>query len=139
MDNKAISVGNDNKDLEVYKVASHIITEGFKSAGIKEGDEFKALAKLLQARKMTVDKFGEEHWEDDNTAIGRGVELTLRLRRLLDNKVEEVKALSVEHRLAPGDIERLESITRELKSLESRLKTDKIQQGEVIDATVIKH
>lgn len=123
-------------EVEVYKVASHIIAEGFKSAGIKDGDEFVSLKKLLTARKMTVDKFGEEHFEDDNTAIGRGVELTLRLRRLLDNKVEEVKGLTVEHKISSEDISRLESIAKELKSLEQKLSKDKVQQGHVIDVAI---
>lgn len=123
---------DNNTEVEVYKVASHIISAGFKEAGIKEGDEFKALAKLLTARKMTVDKFGEEHFEDDNTAIRGGVELVLRLRRLLDNKVEDMKDISVTHKLAPEDIDRLEKIAAELRGLESRLVMDKVQQG-IID------
>lgn len=127
-----------SNDVEIYKVASHIIAEGFKSAGIKDGDEFIALKKLLNAKKMTVDKIGEEHFEDDYTAIGRGVELTLRLRRLLDNKVEDVKSATVTHKMLPEDIDRLEAIAKELKGLETRLKSDKIQQGEIIDATYIK-
>lgn len=122
-----------NNDVEVYKVASKIISEGFESAGIKEGDEFKALGKLLTARKMTVDKFGEEHWEDDNTAIRGGVELVLRLRRLLDNKVEDIKDISVTHKISSDDIYRLEKIAAELRGLETRLLIDKVQQGDIID------
>lgn len=125
-----------SNEIEIQKAATQIINEGFKSAGIKEGDEFKSLAKLLTARKMTVDKFGEEHFEDDNTAIGRGVELVLRLRKLLDNKVEDIKSSTVTYKMAPEDISRLESIAKELKGLEKRLVTDKIQQGEIIDAQV---
>lgn len=121
-------------DIEIHKAASQIITDGFVSAGIKDGDEFKALAKLLTARKMTVDKFGEEHFEDDNMAIGRGVELTLRLKRLLDNKVAEMGEVKVQHHMAPEDISRLEDIAKELKSLEYRLNSDRVQQG-VIDVT----
>lgn len=122
-----------SNDIEIYKAANQIILDGFKEAGIKDGDEFKALAKLLVAQKMTVDKYGEEHYEDDNTAIRGGVELVLRLRRLLDNKVDEIKDISVTHRMAPGDIDRLEAIAKELKGLESRLVDDKIQQGQIID------
>lgn len=127
----------EKSEVEIYKAASQMIKDGFKGAGIEDGDEFKALAKLLIARKMTVDKFGDEHWEDDNTAIGRGVELVLRLRKLLDNRVEEVKAMSVEHRISAEDIERLETIASELKGLESRLVGDKVQRGEVIDVSVV--
>ncbi len=122
-----------SQEIEIQKAAAHIISAGFKSAGIKDGDEFLALGKLLKARKMTVDKFGEEHWEDDNTAIRGGVELVLRLRRLLDNKVDDIKSATVTHKIAPEDIDRLENIAAELKGLESRLLTDKIQQGEIID------
>lgn len=125
-----------SNEIEIQKAATQIINEGFKSAGIKEGDEFKSLAKLLTARKMTVDKFGEEHFEDDNTAIGRGVELVLRLRKLLDNKVEDIKSSTITHKMAPEDISRLESIAKELKGLEKRLVTDKVQQGEIIDVQV---
>lgn len=126
----------DKQELEVYKAASHIITAGFESAGIKDGEEFVALKKLLKARKMTVDKYGEEHYEDDNTAIGRGVELTLRLRRLLDNKAEEVKSATVTHKISPEDIDRLEKISAELRGLETRLVKDKVQQGAIIDVNV---
>ena len=122
-----------SNDLQVQKAAAHIIEEGFKSAGIKSGDEFRALAKLLKARKMTVDKIGEEHWEDDNTAIRGGVELVLRLRRLLDNKVDDIKSATVTHKIDSADIDRLEKIAAELKGLEARLVTDKTQNGEIID------
>lgn len=121
------------QDIEVRKAAAHIISEGFKKVGIKDGDEFKALAKLLTAQKMTLDKFGEEHYEDDNTAIRGGVELVLRLKRLLDNKVDEIKDVSITHKMAPEDITRLESIAKELKGLERRLVSDKVQQGVIIE------
>lgn len=123
-------------NVEVYKVASNIIATGFKEAGIEDGEEFKALKKLLTSKKLTVDKFGEEHWEDDNTSIARGVELVLRLRNLLNNKVEEVKSASVEIKMKAEDIDRLENISRELLGLEKRLRDDKMQQGEVIDINV---
>ncbi len=122
-------------DLEIQKAASHIIMEGFKSAGIKEGDEFVALGKLLSAKKMTVDKYGEEHWEDDNSAIRGGVELVLRLRRLLDNKVDDIKSATITHKISSEDIDRLEKIAAELAGLEARLVTDKVQQGEIVDVT----
>lgn len=121
------------ENKEVQKAAAEIISDGFKAAGIKSGDEFAALAKLLKARKMTVDKFGEEHWEDDNTAIRGGVELVLRLRRLLDVKVAEIGQVAVTHKIAPEDIGRLEKITAELRGLEERLVLDKTQQGHIID------
>lgn len=124
-------------NVEIYKAASHIISEGFKSAGIKEGDEFKALAKLLTAKKMTVDKYGEEHWEDDNTAISRGVELTLRLRRLLDNKVDESKGPVVTHKFASEDLKVLERISADLMKLKNMQLSDPVQNGEILDAQVI--
>lgn len=120
-------------EIEVQRAASQIIREGFESAGIKEGDEFRALAGLLVARKMTVDKYGEEHWESDNGAIGKGVELVLRLKRLLDTKVQEMGEVKVQHHLAPEDIGRLEDIAKELVNLEMRLNSDKVQRGEVIE------
>ena len=123
----------ESQNIQVQKAAAHIIEAGFRSAGIKDGDEFASLAKLLKARKMTVDKFGEEHWEDDNTAIRGGVELILRLRRLLDNKLDDIKSATVTHKIDSADISRLEAIAKELKGLEARLVTDKTQNGEIID------
>lgn len=123
---------SENFNAEVYKTAAHIIEAGFKEAGIKDGDEFKALAKLLTAKKMTVDKYGEEHWEDDNTAIRGGVELVLRLRRLLENKAAGIGEVAVVHKISPKDIERLEGIAAELKKLEERL-SENGQRGKIID------
>lgn len=127
---------DESQNIEVYKIASNIISDGFKSAGIKEGDEFKALSKLLTAKKMTVDKYGEEHWEDDNTAIGRGVELTLRLRRLLDNKVDDSKSATVTHKFASEDLKVLEKIAADLTKLKAMQLSDSIQNGEILDVEV---
>lgn len=108
------------------------IAELFIAAGITDKKPFEVLARLLDAKKMTVDKFGDEHEESDNAAQGKAVELAFRLRRFLDNKVDDVKTMSVEHKMAPEDIDRLEAIAEELKGLEKRLVGDKVQQG-VID------
>lgn len=121
-------------DLQVNKRANEIITEQMESAGITDKKPFEVLARLLTARKMTVDKFGDEHYEEDNAAQGKAVELALRLKRLLDNKVGDLEPVAHVHKMAPEDITRLEAIAQELKGLERRLVADKVQQGVVIDA-----
>ena len=122
------------EDKQVQKAAHEIISEGFKAAGIKSGDEFAALAKLLKARKMTVDKFGEEHWEDDNTAIRGGVELVLKLRRLLDTKVDVDIKQTTTYNFTSADIPILANISNEIKLLAERQQADATQQGRILEA-----
>lgn len=119
-------------DLAINKAAKEIIATEMEKSGITDSKPFVTLARLLTARKMTLDKFGEEHYEEDNAAQGKAVELALRLKGLLDNKVSDVQAVSVTHSMSKEDIERLESIAKELKGLEAKLMKDKVQQG-VID------
>jgi hypothetical protein len=122
-------------DLQINTKAQELVTQLMVEAGISDKKPFEVLARLLSARKMTLDKYGEEHYEEDNMAQGKAVELTLRLKRLLDNKVNEVAEATVTHKMSAEDISRLESIAAELKGLEKRLKSDKVQQG-IIDVTV---
>lgn len=124
-------------ELTVSKKASELIDLAFSDAGISESKPFEVLARLLDAKKMTVDKYGEEHYEEDNTAQGKAVELALRLKRLLDNKLADFGPVAVQHHLAPDDIARLEGIAKELKTLESRLNKDKVQQGIIEAAHVV--
>lgn len=125
-------------DLQINNRANEIITKEMESAGITDSAPFVVLSKLLNAKKMTVDKFGDEHEEEDNAAQGKAVELVLRLKKLLDNKVSDMGTPVVTHRMAPEDIVRLEAIAHELKGLEVRLNADKIQQGVIdVSSTVI--
>ncbi len=119
-------------ELTLNNEVNKRINELCVEAGIDDKKPFTTLARLLTARKMTVDKFGEEHYEEDNAAQGKAVELVLRLKRLLDNKVSDVQAVSVTHNMSKEDIDRLEAISKELKGLEGRLLKDKVQQG-IID------
>lgn len=123
---------DDNK-MEVQKAAAHIIQAGFKSAGIKNDDGFVGLKKLLNARKMTVDKFGEEHWEDDNTAIGKGTELMFRLQKLLDSKVAELSEATVTHKFCPENIQDVKNLVASMNKLREEQKNDRTQQGKIID------
>lgn len=118
--------------VEIYKSAQEIIRKECEAVGITDKKPFEVLARLLESKKLTVDKFGGKHWEDDNLAQSRAVEMTLRLKKLLDNKVEDIKEVSVTHKMSKEDIDRLESIANELKGLERRLVNDRVQQG-VID------
>lgn len=109
------------------------INKRLKDAGIDERRPFEMLAKLANSQKMTLDKYGKEHLEEDNGTQLKVAELVLKLTGQLERRVEEVKDLSVVHKMAPEDIDRLENIAAELKGLENRLKTDKIQQGKIIE------
>ncbi len=57
----------------------------------------------------------------------------MEMLRLVKKETKEIAEAVVTHRMAPEDIDRLEVIARELKGLEARLVTDKVQQGRVID------
>ena len=122
-----------SKELSIQESALQIVERELKAAGIEDKKPFQVLARLLDAKKMTVDKFGEEHFEDDNTAQSKALELVLRLKKLLDNKVEDIKVQAVFIQPTTADISRLESITLELKQLQERLNTNSEHKGKIIE------
>jgi hypothetical protein len=120
-------------EIESYRSTLQVVEKELKEAGIDGKKPFTVLARLLDAKKMTVDKYGDEHIEEDNTAQAKAVEVVLRLRRLLDNKLDDVRSQTLVVQVSPEDVNRLENITRELKQLQEKLDTDKTQKGKIID------
>lgn len=95
---------------------------------------FGVIERNLSAKKAIMNKFGDVSYEEDNTTQLKASELGLNVLRALEKRVEDVGGQAVvTHKMAPEDITRLEAIAKELKTLESRLNKDKIQQGHIID------
>lgn len=61
----------------------------------------------------------------------------MEMLRLVKKETIDVAQVAVVHKMAPEDIDRLEAIAKELRGLENRLLTDKIQQGRVIEVVSI--
>lgn len=120
-------------EVEIYRAAKDIIAQGFKDAGISDKKPFEVLARQLDAKKISYDRMGNGVEEEDNTSQLKATELAFKLKRLLDNKVEEVKNNTLTIEMSSKDIDRLEAISTELLALENRLKTDKSQQGKIIN------
>lgn len=91
---------------------------------------------LLKAEKISRGAWGAESDPDNHTRL-RALGICLELLKLVGQTPVQTIA-TVQHVMAPGDIDRLKDIATELKGLESRLNSDSIQQGSpVIEATVI--
>lgn len=128
-----------SKEIDINKKVNEIIKEECLAVGFTDRKPFEMLAKLAKAQKMTLDKFGEEHYEEDSATQFKVAELILRMKKLVDNKTEEVRTQTLLIQVSPEDVNRLESITAELKDLQEKLQSDNSQKGkiiEVVDAVI---
>lgn len=104
--------------------------------GVTIGSLCYKLNELLNATREIKDRDGDviDIIPDNNVQL-KALSVALELLRLVNNKTVAVIG-KIEHQMSDGDILRLEAIATELKGLESRLISDRIQQGMVIDADV---
>lgn len=104
-------------------------------SGVTIGALCLKLNQLLNATREIKDRDGDlvDTVPDNNTQL-KALSVALELLKLVGGK-NDVVVGTVQHQMAPGDVERLEAIVKELKGLESRLVVDKVQQG-VIDVTI---
>lgn len=124
----------NHNPLEVNKEALTLINKGFKEAGIDISDPYRTLKDGLSATRAIVSKFGDISYEDDFSVRHKYMVTALELMQHLKNKTEDVKQVSVSIGIRPGDIDRLEAITKELDALNKRLGTERWQQGLITDA-----
>ena len=112
------------------------IAQYCESAGVTVGSLCLKLQELLNATREIKDRDGDiiDVLPDNNIQL-KALGVALELLRLVSGK-DVGGTATVTHQMAPGDIERLENIAKELKGLESRLNTDTIQQG-CVDADII--
>lgn len=89
--------------------------------------------KILETASIPkFDRDGEEIAQiPDNNVRLKVLMVEAEMLKLIARK-ELIGTSVVQHQMAPGDIDRLEVIAKELKGLESRLVVDKVQQG-IID------
>lgn len=104
-------------------------------AGITLKTLCTSLHRLLNAQKVVKWENGVDPiYDNDNNVQIKALSTAFELLKLVGGKVVE-GTVQHQHSLAPGDIERLESIATELKGLETRLINDRTQQGHTIDIT----
>lgn len=108
-----------------------------EEAGLSVKELCVSVARLTKAQKIIKYEYGVDpvYDEDNNTQL-KAVQTAFELLKLVGGKVVMVGG-SVAHQMAPGDIERLEAISTELKGLEGRLAEDKVQQGRVEEAVIV--
>lgn len=95
---------------------------------------YKAIASGLSATKMTVDKFGDEHFEEDHASRLRAAELISKLNG--DLKTETVVDNRQVHiNISPKDVIALTEMVKQVRGEILSLRTDGRQTGEIIDIT----
>ena len=111
-------------NLTVDDIATHC-----ERAGITVSSLCGDLSRLLKAQRVGKWENGVDPiYVDDNNVQVKALACAMELLRLVGSHTADAGVV-VTHQLAAGDIERLEDIARELKSLEGRLVKDKVQQG----------
>lgn len=120
MNNNITTLSKKHSSLTIDDIANYCerneVTVDVLCAKLKE---------LLNAKRF-------DGWQDvaDSNVQLKALMVGLDLLRLVNTKTD-IAVATVTHQMAPGDIERLEVIAKELKGLEYKLVDDKIQQGSV--------
>lgn len=102
-------------------------------AGATREESYKAIVRGLTCKKMTVDKFGEEHYEDDTTNQLRSAEIIsrmngdLRPETMVDNRVVNISGIPSEAIVSLVDM--VKDVSQQLASL----RVSGRQTGEIID------
>ena len=123
---------------KIVKKVSDITVDDLQLYCEKAGVTVEALCvklgELLNAGHGGMDKYGDAKgvFEPDFNIQYKAMVVGMELLKLIKKDVGVVVG-QVTHSMAPEDISRLEMIAHELKGLEQRLVTDKVQQGEVVD------
>ncbi len=107
------------------------------NAGATREASYKAIVSGLTCQKMTVDKFGEEHWEPDTTNQLRSAEIISRMNgdlkpdTLVDNRSVTVNTNGVSSAELREFMDMIGSVKQQLLGL----KDSGSQTGEIIDIT----
>lgn len=132
-----------SKDKAIDKISISMLTVDelayiCEEEGIKVRDICRKLKEGMDSDIVKMDTEGHEFSRTpDMPTRHKYMQSAMELFRLVKKDVEEVKSATVVHKMLPEDIDRLEAITKELKGLEKRLITDKVQQGEIIEVTSV--
>ena len=127
-------IGVVNKiSKRVSEITVDDIARYCEEAGVTVESLCVKLKELMGAGKEIRDRDGERTGvkEPDWNVQYKAMVVGLELLKLVKKDVEIVGMGQVEHKMAAGDIERLEAIARELRGLERRLVEDSVQRGEV--------
>ncbi len=113
-------------------------TEAMIAAGATREAAWKAVVAGLTAKKLTVDKFGEEHYEEDTTNQLRSAELIargigdLKPETLVDNRQVSINVSNISKEVFEGLIDMVSDVKKQL----AVLKQSGHQTGEIIDIAV---
>lgn len=119
---------NELQNIESKEVA-------LQKAGATREASYKAIVAGLTCQKMTLDKFGEEHWEADTTNQLRSAEIIARMNgdlrpdTLVDNRQVNVTLGGVSTEILTGMLEMVADVKKQLAGL----KGSGHQTGEIID------
>lgn len=106
-----------------------------EKAGATREAAYKAVVNGLTARKMTVDKFGEEHYEEDTTNQLRAAEIISKLNGDIKNETV-IDNRQVHISVGKEDIKPLLEIVANVNAQLAALKASGRQTGEIIDITL---
>lgn len=101
-------------------------------AGATREEAYKAIVRGLTAKKMTVDKFGEEHFEEDTTNQLRSAEIISRMNGdmktdvVVDNRVVNIS-------IGKDDLVPLMKVVEDVRIQLEGLRSNGKQTGEIID------
>lgn len=110
-------------------------SEAMLAAGATREAAWKAVVAGLTAKKMTLDKFGEEHYEEDTTNQLRSAELIargigdLKPETLVDNRQVSINVNNISKEAWAGMMD----MVSDVKSQLAALKSSGHQTGEIID------
>lgn len=105
------------------------------NAGATREAAYKAVVAGLTAQKMTVDKFGEEHYEADTTNQLRAAEIISKLNGDIKNDTV-IDNRQVHISVGKADLEPLLAIVENVNKQLSSLRSSGRQTGEIIDITI---
>lgn len=114
-------------------------TLAMQSAGATREAAYKAIVAGLTSKKMTIDKFGDEHFEEDTTNQLRSAEIISRMNgdlkpeSVVDNRVVNISGVPTE--AVTGLLHMVKDVADQLKALRGSGR----QTGEIIDITLEKH
>lgn len=116
------------------KVALKDKNTAMAEAGATREAAYKAVVAGLTAKKMTVDKFGDEHFEEDTTNQLRAAEIISKLNGDIKTDIT-VDNRQVHVSVGKADLAPLLEIVANVNAQLESLKRSGRQTGEIIDVT----
>lgn len=104
-----------------------------EKAGATREAAYRAIVGGLTATKMTVDKHGEEHFEEDHAARLRSAELIARMNGDLKSETEGARAQVINITISSEEVKGLVAMAADVKAQLEALRGSGQQTGEVIE------